>query len=323
MIDSVKSFYLTGQTRHESSFVKANPTASCASTILPENSGKRSTTKIKKPNGLTTTFYEDGTLQTEANFKDGVINGFFKTYYANGQLETISTMKEGEKTGQFKNYDREGHLLLEGYFTNGRLTGENLAYFTDGTVRHRFHYIDGGKTGTNIEYHRNGSIKTREVVSFNGVDMKEEGFREDGTQAYEKNYRKLKPQGVWTYYFDDGRSVSIKENYDNGKLHGKRTLFYQDGGKKLEEIYQFNLITGTVTNYFPSGKPSMIEEYRASRPHGQHTAYYESGKVKEQGEFVAGKKHKTWTEFDEQGMWSGPLFSRLVFYWKRRNNLLD
>ena len=210
-------------------------------------------------------------------------------------------MKECEKTGQFKNYDREGHLLLEGFFSNGRLAGENKAYFTDGTLRHKFQYMNGAKVGANLIYHPNGKLRTKEVVSTNGIDIAEEGFRDDGTRAYEKYFRKLMAHDVWIYYDTDGRSVLSKETYLNGKLHGPRTVYYANGEKQLEEVYQFNLITGLVKNYYENGKISSEEEYRASRSHGLFTAYYPGGKIKEQGEYVAGKKHKVWNEYDEKG----------------------
>jgi antitoxin component YwqK of YwqJK toxin-antitoxin module len=210
-------------------------------------------------------------------------------------------MKDGEKTGNFKNYDPEGHLRLEGFFANGVLVGENLAYYADGTLKHRYQYKDGAKTGANIQYYPNTKIKIKEQVALNGIDVNEEGFDEEGKKQYEKNFRRQRPHGTWTYYFEDGKTVSVRETYVNGQLQGSRVTYYANGEKKAEETYMYNLITGTVKNYREDGSVESVVEFRASRPHGLFTAYYPNGKIKEQGEFVAGKKHKEWKEFDEHG----------------------
>ena len=164
-----------------------------------------------------------------------------------------------------------------------------------------FQYKDGARVGTNLEYHPNGKIKSKEVVSINGVDITAEAFRIDGTALHEKHYRKLKSHGTWLFFDTDGKSLTIKETYLNGKLHGLRTTYYPNGKRKTEEDYQYNLIQGTVKNFTEDGKTESVTEFRASRPHGLFTSYYPNGQVKEQGEYVAGKKHKEWKEFDENG----------------------
>ena len=184
---------------------------------------------------------------------------------------------------------------------SGRLHGDNIAYFADGTIQHKYQYNEGAKTGTSLEYHPNGKIKTREQVTLNGIDSKEEGFSDTGTQLYEKNFRKLKPHGTWVYFFEDGKTTKLKENYENGKLQGIRTTFYPSGNKSLEESYQINLITGPVKNYYEDGKLLSVCEYKSSRQHGLYTSFYPNGQIKEQGEYVANRKHKEWKEFDEKG----------------------
>jgi antitoxin component YwqK of YwqJK toxin-antitoxin module len=179
--------------------------------------------------------------------------------------------------------------------------GENLAYYADGTLKHRYQYKDGAKTGANIQYYPNTKIKIKEQVALNGIDVNEEGFDEEGKKQYEKNFRRQRPHGTWTYYFEDGKTVSVRETYVNGQLQGSRVTYYANGEKKAEETYMYNLITGTVKNYREDGSVESVVEFRASRPHGPFTAYYPNGKIKEQGEFVAGKKHKEWKEFDEHG----------------------
>jgi antitoxin component YwqK of YwqJK toxin-antitoxin module len=216
-------------------------------------------------------------------------------------LETASSMEDGEKVGNFKNYDSAGHLLLEGNFMAGKLHGDNTAYFPDGAVRHRFRYQEGAKTGTNVEYHANGAVSVKETVAFNGVDTREEAYTPEGKQLSEKTYHKLRPQGTWVFYGEDGKTPRLKETYENGKLHGLRITYYPSGKKQVEEPYQFNMIAGKVINYYEDGGIQSEAEYRSSRMHGLYTSYHPNGKIREQGEYVANRKHKEWREFDQNG----------------------
>jgi antitoxin component YwqK of YwqJK toxin-antitoxin module len=226
--------------------------------------------------------------------------GFYKTFYDNGQLETVSEMKEGSKSGAFRNYDREGHLILEGNFLNGRLHGDNTAYYANGTVKHRFKYDEGFKTGAGFIYHPNGTLKIKEQFAING-DWVVEEFTDSEKKVSVKRYRDQKPEGLWVYYHDDGKTEKIKENYEQGKLSGIRTEYAANGKLLKEETYKFDMLNGSFKTYYENGSMEAQGEFRSSRRHGLFTAYYPNGKIKEQGEYIADKKHKEWKEYDDQG----------------------
>jgi antitoxin component YwqK of YwqJK toxin-antitoxin module len=137
-------------------------------------------------------------------------------------------------------------------------------------------------------------------VALNG-QVTADDFNADGIHVSRKIFKKEKPEGVWIYYGEDGKTPRLKETYENGKLHGIRTTYYPTGQKSLEETYQFNLITGPVKSYYENGKIKWQCDYRAGRQHGLYTSFYETGMMKEQGEYIANKKHKDWVEYDEQG----------------------
>ena len=201
----------------------------------------------------------------------------------------------------FKNYDSLGHLLLEGYLLEGRMHGANNGYYPEGTVRHRYQFRDGRKTGTNFRYYPNGQVETKEAYSLSGMDMKEENFSEEGIRLSERNFRNNKPHGKWTSWQADGKTPSVIEEYENGKLHGLRTTFHPNGKKATEETWQFNLITGEVRNYYESGELEWKCLFRGSRMHGTYIAYHPNKTVKETGEYIANRKHGEWKEFDESG----------------------
>jgi antitoxin component YwqK of YwqJK toxin-antitoxin module len=67
----------------------------------------------------------------------------------------------------------------------------------------------------NVTYFENGKTKLREVVSLNGT-IKSEEMNEEGKLVSEKASRNQVPVGTWKYYWPDGKTVKIKEEYENG-----------------------------------------------------------------------------------------------------------
>ncbi|CAN0512968.1 unnamed protein product, partial [Phaeothamnion confervicola] len=169
---------------------------------------------------------------------------------------------EGSKNGEFKNYDREGHLLLEGNFMNGRLHGDNTGYYADGTVKHRFNYEEGNKIGTALTYHTNGKLKLKEQPSLTGQDWVVEEYTDADKLISVKRFKNKHPNGQWEFYYPDGKTERIKENYENGKLSGIRHEYFEDGKLAKEEMYKFNLLTGPYKTYYKTGGVEAEGELR-------------------------------------------------------------
>ena len=116
-----------------------------------------------------------------------------------------------------------------------------------------------------------------------------------------KRFKNKHPEGLWIFYYPDGKTEHLKENYENGKLSGIRYEYFENGKLAKEETYKFNLLAGPYKTYYQAGGVEAEGELRSNRRHGLFTAYHPNGKIKEQGEYIADKKHKEWKEFDEHG----------------------
>lgn len=121
-------------------------------------------------NGFRKTYYRNGNLQCDCNFKMGKWDSVNKSRYENGQLKAIINFKNGKEDGKgiwfYKNGQFKGELL----FNSGRLmeivslfdqTGRTLEKGTlkegSGTVNN---YTDDGKLEY-IEYYKNGKVKKK------------------------------------------------------------------------------------------------------------------------------------------------------------------
>jgi antitoxin component YwqK of YwqJK toxin-antitoxin module len=161
-------------------------------------------------------------------------------------------------------------------------------------------YKDGKKIGVNIDYFVSGKTKIKEQVSQNFESELIE-YTELGLTVSVKHFKNEKPHGLWSFYFEDGKTVQQKYSYMDGKLHGNRYAYYPSGKIKKEEILKFNLLAGPVKSYFENGKPEEVGEYRSNRKHGLFTTYFSTGQIREQGQYVGDKKQGEWKEYDEQG----------------------
>ena len=81
-----------------------------------------------------------------------------------------------------------------------------------------------------------------------GSTIKSEEMNEEGKLVSEKACRNQAPVGTWKYHWPDGKTVKIKEEYENGLLNGTRLVYYQQGEKQVDETYQFGMVTGLVKN---------------------------------------------------------------------------
>ena len=75
--------------------------------------------KDGKRNGLTTEYFENGSLKYKRNYKDEKRDGLFEWYHDNGQLREKTTFKDGNIDGLLKYYDEDGQLLSKKNYKDG------------------------------------------------------------------------------------------------------------------------------------------------------------------------------------------------------------
>ena len=71
--------------------------------------------------GIIKEFYENGQLQDERNFKDGMQEGISKTYFESGQIDSEVMYKNNLKEGLGKFYYESGKLKSEANYKDGKL----------------------------------------------------------------------------------------------------------------------------------------------------------------------------------------------------------
>lgn len=70
--------------------------------------------------GVEKTYYENGQLENEVEYKNGIEEGLARVYYENGKLKISYSHKSGKKHGNIKFYYPTGVLKAEGKYDMGR-----------------------------------------------------------------------------------------------------------------------------------------------------------------------------------------------------------
>ncbi|MDX1651589.1 MAG: toxin-antitoxin system YwqK family antitoxin [Brumimicrobium sp.] len=192
---------------------------------------------------------------------------------------------KGRKQGQWvKFYESSKVPIYTGQFKNDKPIGKFVYYYPSNEIKSIVIHDENSNRSEGYFYHENSKL-----LAF-GI------------------YRNQEKDSVWTHYGPSGR-ISFKETYKNGKLHGKRTIYYvpeieednrvevmreayyendrlngpvveyfPGGVKKLEGTYVNGAFNGIVKHYHPNGKLSIEERYKERRKHGWQIAYDQSGK---------------------------------------------
>jgi antitoxin component YwqK of YwqJK toxin-antitoxin module len=112
--------------------------------------------------GKRVSYYENGRIWEEGNFKDGKKDGKWTTYYENGQIKEEGNFKDGRwvrKDGKFISYYENGQIEKEGNFTDGKLDGKYTFYYENGQIKVERNFKDGKEDGKWTYYNEDGSIK--------------------------------------------------------------------------------------------------------------------------------------------------------------------
>jgi len=95
--------------------------------------------------GIIKSYYENGNLESEGNFKDGKLNGLSKLYYENGNLKSEANFKDDKLEGLSKEYYENGNISTEANFKDDKLEGLLKLYYENGYLIAQYYYKDGKK----------------------------------------------------------------------------------------------------------------------------------------------------------------------------------
>ena len=86
---------------------------------------------------------DDGKLQSESNYQDGLVHGFSNSYHSNGVQATKTVFSNGDKAGTETWWGDNGLKSYEANFVNGKMNGLETLWSEDGSISSQLRYNDG------------------------------------------------------------------------------------------------------------------------------------------------------------------------------------
>lgn len=201
------------------------------------------------------------------------------TYYANGKIEKELNYKEGKEDGIQKHFTQEGTLKSEKNYARGKQVGRQVQQYTSsdgGFTETSYFSAEGKKNGEFSEiYTETNTVKTKGQYVNGEKDGKWVSSTKDGDYTKETNYAKGKELNAKvtqtsrafepsqsttsvTLYDGDGnkngefietylqtKKVREKGMYSKGRKTGKWITYDTNGAVKNEYVYE----NGSIVSY--------------------------------------------------------------------------
>lgn len=100
------------------------------------------------------------------------------------------------------------------------------------------------------------------------------------------------PTGVWEWYSSNNGILAERTSFKEGKLNGKRELYYDNGSLKEVAEFKDDLLDGSYTTYNISGGKNEEGQFTMGKLDGVAKNYFPSGKLKIESSFKEGKIDK-------------------------------
>ena len=135
-------------------------------TWLDKNGTKLPPTPIVAQAARIKTWFPNGNVAAEMEYKDGLLTGPVRLYYTNGKLRKSYALLNGNLSGPFTLYYSDGQVKAEyGYF-NDNMHGDYKEYNEKGVVTEDGKYYDGSPHGIIRIFDDHGNLKETSVYYY-------------------------------------------------------------------------------------------------------------------------------------------------------------
>lgn len=246
--------------------------------------------------GLWRSYYPNGTLKTEANYKEGKLNGLYKQYNKYGSLEAINYMELDSVSSNSR--DIELIELYREYYPGGEIE-KVVGGLTNGKKNGQFRVYDEKGQLVNGFLYENDTIIAEGLILNDGTyDGEWEYFYPSGKILAKGVYENGKKNGTWTYYYENGKTQQTGK-YTDGIYSGQWFWYYPNGAIRAQEFYRKGKLEGTIVEYDEAGNELTRGEYYSGLREGEW--FYHVEKSKEIGAYTLGLKNGKWLSYYQNG----------------------
>jgi len=114
--------------------------------------------------GVVTELFANGSLKSNATYREGKQHGIEKVWYENGQLSSIRFYENGKKVATHKGWWENGSERFVYHFVDGEHHGENTQWYLSGQIFQQRQYEHGKEVGAQKAWRENGKLYVNYVV---------------------------------------------------------------------------------------------------------------------------------------------------------------
>lgn len=221
---------------------------------------------LGRQDGISSTYYPDGTLETQGNWRAGLPEGLHKEFHSTGKLRVALEYRNGKSIdGPVQSFDESGILSTSYELRDGKMEGELLIYYPDGKIASRRQVIKGKFNGVSIDYFSDGAVRSSMSMA---DDL---------------------PVGEVLEFYPAG-TVQIQQQYDSkGKLRNTRRYNAQ-GLLVLERRWDDQQREQGISRaWHDNGQLEHAIAYVDDRRHGWSRSWREDGSLVSECRYVAGE----------------------------------
>lgn len=255
--------------------------------------------KDDKPIGKHFSYFSNGNVKIEQEFKEGLRDGYYVEFHPNGNIKKQGWNKDDKQHGEWRDYFIDGSLKKKLFFHKGEFHGEVLLYDVNNKLVTKLIY-EYGNLLKEFSYNENHNISYK--FDFNNPEKEEvlvENFSNGKIKAKIQFLNKVK-HGPSIFYAPNGKII-YQGNYSNGNAQGKHVTNYNNGKLKYEYNYLNNNLHGKQIDYYENGKIDGYEFYEYGEINGKSISYYKNGNVSHIRNYVGGVLHGKYKFFAENG----------------------
>lgn len=189
-------------------------------------------------------------------------------YHENGKMNVNFNFSNGILNGKYMYFAESGTKTEEGQYVNGKQNDLWIYNYPSGKLKATGKFLDGD----------GGNISEISGVPMNGRSGNWIFYHENGKIRGNYNFSNGKLNGVAKDYFENG-ILSAEVNYKNDYFDGVKKDYFENGKIHNIEIYKEGKKNGLCKSYHENGKLNEEVEYIADEPNGLIKTYFSNGQL--------------------------------------------
>jgi len=244
--------------------------------------------KDGKPNQNMVSYYEDGTLLLEENYKDGILVGEQKKYYPKKDGKQILSKHlffddQGKPSKEHKAYYPNGNIQSVTTYDYGKLHGKKIIYSEENDILEELEYKHDLVEGRYFQRLPDG----REVVFHYKNNLKEgphtvsypPNSKGERIKAIEATYKNDMIEGK-TFEYDEKGHCITEQTFKNNKKEGISYVYTPKGNVMMKIPFKNDLQDGKVIQYYPNGRTYKQTNVKNGKRDGEEKTFHENGRLK-------------------------------------------